>query len=75
MESEDYLEIFDEIIKKKMKIAMKQGGKDQNDKITCPICDGGKFIRQKKSIHEKTNRHKDAIYALRKNAKKIIKLF
>lgn len=75
MEKSDYMDIFDEIIKKKMKLAMTNGGKNHNDKIICPICEEGKFIRQKKSIHEKTQRHINAIYKLRKNAKKIIKLF
>jgi hypothetical protein len=73
--TEIYKTIIYETIKRKMRTVIKNDKeKNPNMKFDCPIpgC-GGHFIRQKKSVHEKTNRHLKAVKIIKTKAKTIIK--
>lgn len=44
--------------------------KDKNDKLVCQLCKG-RYIRQKKSIHLRTNKHINKIKQLKKAIEEI----
>jgi rRNA maturation endonuclease Nob1 len=76
MEKDIYKTLVKDIIKRKMKEHIKYTSqiKDPNKKYECPLC-GGSFIRQKKSVHEKTNKHQNIVKRIKNNCKKIINDF